>query len=152
VLTYLAKNDIQANRNETEEEVENHAQVALVYEIEDANVAMGKQHHEEMETTDVSLLAGTDHLGCEQIDMLAIGHNVYQVQASQRSALKNTIYRKICSSKWVVIALAFMSRVAPHYNRHNVMSDAYLQTWSDVNMKVCVSLFQFMSVKMTVIV
>lgn len=141
MLTYLAKNEIQANRNETEEEVENRAQAALAYEIEDANVAMGKQHREEMETTDVSLLARSDHLAREQIDVLAIGHNVYQAQASQMSALKNPIYLKICSSEWVVIALAFMSRVGPHYNRHNVMSDAYLRTWSDVNMGVRVSLF-----------
>jgi len=133
---HLAKNDIQANRNETEEEVENRAQAELAYEIEDANVALHPQHEEEMKMADVSLLSGSDHFGTQQIDVLEIGKETYKAQAAVYSQLKNPSFSKLYSSEWVIIALAFMSRVAPHYNMHGVMSEAYLRTWSDVNMGV----------------
>jgi hypothetical protein len=136
VLTHLAKNDVLANRNETEEEIEHRAQAALAYEIEDANVAIGIQHREELSMTDVSRLSANDHLAREQIDVLTIGREVYEEQAAQLSQLKNPSFSKLYSSEWVIIAMAFMSRVAPHYNLHNVMTEAYLRTWSDVNMGV----------------
>jgi hypothetical protein len=140
VLTFLAKNDTQVNRNETEEEVENRAQAALAYEIEDASVAIGAQHLEEMQHTDVRRLARDDHFGKEQIDVLDISRSVFQRQAAQLSRLKNPTFSKLYSSEWIITALAFMSRVSPHYNTHSIMSEAYLRSWLDVNMGVRVRL------------
>ena len=137
MLTHLAKNDVQAHRNETEEEVENRAQAALAYEIEDANIAMATQHLKELKTVDVSMLGEDDYLGREQIDVLDIAREVYKEQASTLARLRNPVYSKLYSSEWIITALAFMSRVAPHYNTQNVMSESHLRTWLDVNMRIC---------------
>lgn len=136
VLTYLAKNDIQANRNETEEEVENRVQAALAYEIEDANIAITRQHMNEMKMTDVQHLEPEDYLGSEQVDASKLAEGLYLERAGQLSRMKNPTFSKLYASSWIVAALAFMSRAAPHYNMHGVMTDTYLRTWLDVNMGV----------------
>jgi hypothetical protein len=133
---HLAKNDVQAHRNEMEEEVENRAQAALAYEIEDMNIAMATQHLKELKTVDVSMLGEDNYLGREQINVLDIAHEVYKEQASTLARLRNPVYSKLYSSEWIITALAFMLRVAPHYNTQNVMLESHLRTWLDVNMGV----------------
>ena len=95
VLTYLTKNDVQANWNETEEEVENRVQAALVYEIEDANIVITQQH-----MTDVEHLKPEDYLGSKQVDTVKLAKGLHFECSRQLSCMKNLTFSKLYASPW----------------------------------------------------